>query len=62
MKKINESNYEEDIIMAQLGRAVFDQYIGWVKKYSEPDGRGFEGAVIGTIQGFCFREEESEDA
>ena len=61
MRKINDSYYEEDTIMAQLGRAVFDQYVGWVKKYGEPEGSGFEGAVIGTIKDFCFTEDNEED-
>ena len=34
--EINESYYEEDSIMAKLGRDIFDQYIHWCRKYGEP--------------------------
>ncbi len=36
-KKIrSEHYYENDDIMAQLGRQVFDQYVGFTKKYITP--------------------------
>jgi len=33
---VNESYYESDEIMAELGRQIIDQYVFWCRKYDEP--------------------------
>jgi hypothetical protein len=57
-KEIREDYYQEDTIMAQLGRAVFDQYLAWCNKYGESrDEKGFSGAIQATIESYVYAEE-----
>ena len=59
--EVNESLYENDEVMAELGRQLIDQYVGWCRKYGEPvDLRGWASYVQGRLLSF-MDEEVSED-
>ena len=51
MKITNDCHhYEDDEIMADFGRSIIDQYIGWCDKYGEPTGlKGWASYAKNTI-------------
>ena len=58
---MNEAYYEDDTIMAKLGRSIIDQYIGWCQRYGEPkDLKGWASYVKGLIEGYMPDEEEED--
>lgn len=61
---VNESYYESDDIMAQLGRQLIDQYVGWCRKYGDPMQGGstaYASAVIARIQNYLVMMVEESD-
>lgn len=56
---MDEGYYENDDIMAQLGRDIIDQYLGWCGKYGEPMVEsGWPSFVKNMIDTFINESEE----
>lgn len=56
---MEDSYYEEDTIMADFGKNVIDQYLGWCNKYGEPEVEsGWPSFIKNLIDNFI---EESQE-
>jgi len=59
--EVEPAIYENDEVMAELGRQVIDQYIGWSRKYGEPKNlAGWASFIQLKILGY-MEDSESED-
>jgi hypothetical protein len=60
--EVDESLYNNDEVMAGLGRQLIDQYVGWCRKFGEPENlRGWASYVQQRLLSYMENEEVSED-